>query len=235
MASLAGAVIGKIGGNVYSINSGIQLVRAYQPNVANPSTDTQVSNRGRFKLCSQLAAAVAPVLAISKKGLVSGRNQFIQQTMKITSENSGTATVPLTSLQLTKSSLNLPPITATRGEGQQVSIKLGTSAVPLNVVKVVYAAYSVSANLEMLLYQSAVASTPGVDGKFEISMNLDPTTRYVVYAYGITESETGALAKYGNYSVDNATWLANLMSTSSAAASGLGTTVTRSLQLDATN
>ena len=89
--SLHGAVVGKLASNVYSVNSGVQIVRAYQPNVSNPSTEMQVDTRSRFKLCSQLAAAVSTVLAIPKNGLVSARNQFVSQTMAITEQVEGVA------------------------------------------------------------------------------------------------------------------------------------------------
>lgn len=226
--SLHGAVIGKLASNVYSVNSGVQIVRAYQPNVANPSTEMQVETRSKFKLCSQLAAAVSPVLAIPKVGLVSARNQFVSKTMEIATQTEGVATVDLNEIQLTKSALYLPTINATRGEGSQVSLNLAGNATTNGVKRVLYAAFTETASGSLLLYNKMLVSEAGVGGDFEAQMNLVSSNKFIIYAYGIIEQTSGALAKYGNYSVDDASFIASLISSRTATASGLGTTATRS-------
>lgn len=229
--SLHGAVVGKLAGNVYSVNSGIQIVRAYQPNVSNPSTEMQVTTRSKFKLCSQLAAAVSPVLAIPKNGLVSARNQFVSQTMTLAQKTDDVASVNLINMQLTKSSLYLPTINATRGEGNQVTVNLAGNATANGVKKVLYAAFTETAAGSLVLYDKRLISVPGVGGDFEAKLNLVSSNKFIIYAYGILEQTSGALAKYGNYSVDDATFIASLISSRSATASGLGTTTTRSITL----
>ena len=229
--SLHGAVVGKLASNVYSVNSGVQIVRAYQPNVSNPSTEMQVDTRSRFKLCSQLAAAVSTVLAIPKNGLVSARNQFVSQTMAITEQVEGVASVDLNSIQLTKSALYLPTINATRGEGNQVALSLAGNATTNGVKKVLYAAFTETSTGSLLLYNKVLVSEAGTGGNFEASMNLVSSNKFIIYAYGIIEQTSGALAKYGNYSVDDATFIASLISSRSISSSGLGTTATRSVTL----
>lgn len=232
MTSLSGAVTGKLAGNVYSVSAGQQIVRAYQPNVANPSTELQVDNRTKFKLASQLAAAVSPVLAISKQGLVSGRNQFVSATMGAITFALGEASVHLNRLQLTKSSIQLPTLSVSRGEGNVVTVQLNVSPTSLGVTKVVYAMFKEESNNKLRLVSSSVVSTPGVDGRFAKEYSNAGAAQAIFYAYGIIEDENSILAKYDNYTVQGAEFIASLISTRSGASSGLKTTTTSCAILD---
>lgn len=226
MASLAGSVVGKIGGNVYSVSAGQQLVRSYQPNVANPQTELQVDNRTKFKLASQLAAAVSPVLAISKKGLVSGRNQFVSATMGAITFALGEATVHLNKLQLTNSSITLPSVQASRGQGGVVSVQLGTDVTIMGVTKVVYVRFVETSNNKLMLVGSQVVSVAGSGGDFPTEFTGVGSGQTIFYAYGIIESENSILAKYDNYQVAGAEFIATLISSRSGIASGIQTTTT---------
>lgn len=226
MTSLSGAVTGKLAGNVYSVNAGQQIVRAYQPNVANPSTELQVGNRTKFKLASQLAAAVSPVLAISKQGIISGRNQFVSATMRAIAFALGEATVLMNRIQLTKSTILLPSFTVSRGENNTAHAELGASALPLGVTKVVYSVFIESSGNKLQLLQSRVISEPGANGHFATDYDHIGNQQYIFYAYGIIEDENSILAKYDSYQVEGAEFLAKLLSSRSGAASGLKTTTT---------
>lgn len=226
MASLSGAVTGKLAGNVYSVSAGQQLVRAYQPNVANPSTELQVSNRTKFKLASQLAAAVSPVLAISRVGLVSGRNQFVSATMGAITEALGEATVHLNKLQLTKSSIQLPSLVVTRGQNNSVNAELAFNASYIGVTKVVYVIFSETSHNKLELVSSKVVSDPGANNHFATEYIGLGNQQYAFYAYGIIEDENSALAKYDSYQVEGAEFIASLISSRSALASGIKTTTT---------
>lgn len=61
---LNGALRGRQGNNVFSIQNGTQVVKAYQPVVANPRTPAQVSQRTKFALVGRMSSAT-PLLAIS--------------------------------------------------------------------------------------------------------------------------------------------------------------------------
>ena len=226
MASIAGSVVGKIGGNVYSVNSGQQIVRAYQPNVANPSTELQVTNRAKFKLASQLAATFSPVLAISKNGMVSGRNQFVSDTMNYISVEHGEASVQLSKLQLTKSSIMLTGMSITVGQDNHVSGSLLGDVTRLGVTKVIYARFAATSINKILLISTTVVSDPGVDGHFTAELGGTSNLPTFFYAYGIIEDENSILAKYEDYQVAGATQIASLISSRSSAASGLKTTTT---------
>lgn len=55
---LNGALRGKQGNNVFSIQNGTQIVKAYQPVVANPRTFLQVRQRSKFALAGKMSAIV---------------------------------------------------------------------------------------------------------------------------------------------------------------------------------
>lgn len=232
MTSLAGAVTGKLAGNVYSVSAGQQIVRAYQPNVANPSTELQVNNRTKFKLASQLAAAVSPVLAISKEGLVSGRNQFVSATMGAIAFALGEATVLLNRLQLTKGAVELPNFTVTRGESNVVTCSLYRGATSLGVSKVIYCCFIESAINKLELFTSTVVSEAGSDGHFTTELSGFGNGRFIFYAYGIIEDDSNILAKYEGYQITGATFIASLVSSRTREASGLKTTTTKCYVLD---
>ena len=69
VTSLQGKATGKVGSIVYSVSGGQMVAREYQPHVSNPSTVAQTNQRASFKLLSQVAAALAPVIVIPKEGL----------------------------------------------------------------------------------------------------------------------------------------------------------------------
>ena len=75
--SILGKMKGKIGNIVVSSVNGQVVGREYNPNVTNPNTLMQQNTRSKFKLASQLSAAMAPVIAIRKDGAKSTRNQFV--------------------------------------------------------------------------------------------------------------------------------------------------------------
>jgi hypothetical protein len=226
MTSLSGAVTGKLAGNVYSVSAGQQIVRAYQPNVANPQTQLQVENRTKFKLASQLASAVSPVLAISKQGLISGRNQFVSASMNAIAFALGEATILLNRTQLTKSSIQLPALSVTIGAGSAATINLDQSALPLGVTKVVYVMFKETTINKLELVDQRVVSEAGADGKFALEYGNLGSTPKMIYAYGIIEDENSLLAKYDDYQVEDATFIAKLVSSRSGVASGLKTTTT---------
>lgn len=233
MACISGAVVGKIGGNVFSVNSGQQIVRAYQPNVANPNTGLQVANRTKFKLASQLAAVFSPVLAIPKKGIVSGRNQFVSTSMSYITANEGedVANVQLSQLQLTKSLAVLPALTLTVGENQHIRGVIAAGGIGMGVTKVIFARFEAVTVNKLRLISTNVASSPLDDGTFTADLGSVSNHPSFVYAYGIIEGDSGILAKYQEYGVDDATSIATLVSSRTASASGLKTTTTRFAQI----
>lgn len=79
---LLGGYTGKLGTTVGSSWKGINVVRTYQPNVANPNSQAQQDQRSAFKQISQVASLLlGPIIKPfwdSKATKMSGYNAFIQ-------------------------------------------------------------------------------------------------------------------------------------------------------------
>lgn len=216
--------VGKIENIVVSQMGGVSIARAYQPNVSNPSTLPQVNQRARLKLASQLAAALAPVIAMAKNGLVSGRNQFISKNMPWISADSGVAQVSYENLQLTNGTIGLPSITITRGM-DNIKVKLSAPA-ESSVSQVVYILYHKNSENTLQLIGSKIQNVAGEDGLFQAQF-ADSTGDIVVFAYGMKALSGAASAKYGSYLVENASDIASLVGTRKLSAADFQFTKTR--------
>lgn len=109
---MAGKGTGRVGSMVYAVRKGEQIVRQYNPIVANPNTRPQVEQRAKFKLLSQLSAAVGST-GILFDNLVAGRsqrNEFTRRNMGLVSVAAGAdvATVDAASLELTSGAFPAP-------------------------------------------------------------------------------------------------------------------------------
>lgn len=216
--------VGKIDNLVVSQMGGVTVARAYQPSVKNPSTLLQVNQRARLKLASQLAAALAPVIAIAKQGLVSGRNQFISKNMPWISADSGVAQISYENLQLTNGTIGLPAISITR-DSDALMVKLAASA-NTSVSQVVYILYTKNSENTLQLIDSKIEKVAGDDGLFQ-TMFKAPKGDIVVFAYGMKALSGAASAKYGSYMVEDASDIASLVGTRKLSASDFQFTKTR--------
>lgn len=216
--------VGKIENIVVSQVGGYSIARAYQPNVSNPSTLPQVNQRARLKLASQLAAALAPVIAMAKQGLVSGRNQFIAKNMPWISADSGVAQVSYENLQLTNGTIGLPSVNVSRAS-DKITVKLSATA-ETSVSQVVYIVYHKNSENTLQLVGSKIQNVAGEDGLFQAQFD-DPSGDVVVFAYGMKALSGAASAKYGSYQVQNATDIASLVGTRKLSAADFQFTKTR--------
>lgn len=222
--------VGKIENIVVSQMGGVSIARAYQPNVKNPSTLPQVNQRARLKLASQLAAAMAPVIAMARQGLISGRNQFIAKNMPLITAEEGTAQVSFENLQVTNGAVALPAIVISK-DSDALIVKLAATA-ETAVSQVVYILYSISSDNTLQLVDSTIQKDAGSDGLFQ-SMFRAPAGKLVVYGYGMKEMSSSAGAKYGSYQVQNATDIASLVGTRKISASDFQFTKTSGKILNA--
>lgn len=216
--------VGKIENIVVSQMGGVSIARAYQPNVKNPSTLPQVNQRARLKLASQLAAALAPVIAMAKNGLVSGRNQFIAKNMPWISADSGVAQVSYENLQLTNGTIGLPGIIVSR-DSSNLLVRLSASA-ESSVSQVVYICYHKNSENALQLVGSKIQTVAGNNGNFETTF-VDPEGDVVVFAYGMKALSGAASTKYGSYMVENASDIASLVGSRKLSASDFQFTKTR--------
>lgn len=210
LAGLTGTGSGKLGSSVFSVTAGKQIVRQYQPVVTNPSTQTQVNNRARLKLISQLSAVMSDVIAIPRKGNVSSRNLFVSDNYHVTEAINGVATVDLSAIGLTRGGVQIPYVNAERVDTTSIDVALADKADQI-VDRVVYIMFYRNRSGELQLADSAVVETAGADGKFPYSFGYIAQD-VVVYAYGIFDKNNKATAKFSDYAVETGTQVASLIS-----------------------
>lgn len=80
MAKLAGGALGvrrgKVGAEVYSVTGGIQVVKQYQPVVANPNTDGQQLQRIKMMLIGKISKAITPDMLVGLGTRFNARSMF---------------------------------------------------------------------------------------------------------------------------------------------------------------
>lgn len=197
---IAGKGTGKVGSMVYAISGGEQIVRQYNPIVANPNTERQITQRSKFKLLTQLAAAIAPTLAFRKQGLVSARNQFIAKNYGAVAVRDGEATLSAQDLQITPSSTPLSAISGTNGDNNTVNVSLLTNSAEL-LNRVVYHAFTVDDANMIEHIGSAIADEPGADGKFAAVVPKGSSATLIL-AYGVKDNSAAATIKYAETYAD---------------------------------
>lgn len=206
LAGIAGKGRGRLGSMVYKSVNGEQIVSQYQPSVSNPNTTAQVNQRARFKLMSQVAAAVSGEIAIPKSGLTSSRNAFVKKNFALSSINEDAASINLEQLQFTAGNVAVPPVVAARGDGG-IIVALSAAA---DVSRVCYLVYRTNAQQQLQFVSSTIAETAGADGTFPATLAA-AEGELIVYAYGMRDTDAAASARYGNYNVQDGTALASLI------------------------
>lgn len=224
---LFGAMSGKLSDTVMSVRNGEQIVRKYQPIVANPKSEAQTAIRARLKLMSQLSAVMAPVIAIRREGPVSSRNLFSKYNFPATSFAEGAATVTLTAIKITRSVVNLPAVNAVR-ESATLTLSLAQGVTDLN--RVVYAAFSKQADGTLRYAGSTVVTDGGDDGRF-VGVLVVGTTAAVVYAYGIRDNTEAARVAFGNLQVLTAETVAKIIVTRTLIETDVTLTETQALEV----
>lgn len=188
---------GKVGNSVWAISGGEQIVRPYNPNVTNPNTDAQVAQRAKLKLMSQLAAAMSPVLAFKKQGLVSARNQFVSRNIGLcTYTEADGAKCEIMKLDITGGKLTLPDLVVGQ-EAAGIGAQLA-SAAPGNIKRVLYAAFQVDADGKLVYLTSQLVTEPIVNRTFPASFE-GLTGSVYIFAYGIADNDASVTMKFEDY------------------------------------
>lgn len=202
---------GKLGSSVFSVNGGEQIVRQYQSVVANPNTEAQVDQRAKMKLMSQVAAALAPIIAFRKAGLKSARNLFISKNFSSVTATEGEAEVNIPNLQITQGSIGLPAITGVR-DGGNLDVELQTIVFQSQCSRMVFCLVARADDGSLVVVDSKVENVPeaGID---TISFSNVPAGELFVFAYGIKDADSAATSNFGNYNVASAADVAKLVST----------------------
>ena len=225
MYGLFGSMKGKVADVVMSVRNGNQIVRKYQPMVYNPSTAGQVAARAKLKLISQLSASMGSVIAIPREGIVSPRNLFTKVNFPavsfIDSADPQVASVDLSAIKITKSSVYLPNLTATVADSN-ATIALASSSTDID--RMVYNIFTVTSTNELRRFTSVVVSEGPT---FSTTVAYNPALKYVVYAYGIRLNSDAARARFDNMTVGSATLVASLITSRVLTESDITLTETR--------
>lgn len=225
-----GMLTGKRGGNVYSRVGGVQISRAYNPTVANPNTAGQVNQRSKFKLASQLAANLAGVIVIRKKGLQSSRNLFVKRNIGSIIVNQGTSQITLDNVQLTDGVSALPQVTVSR-TAEALTVALAAAASP-EVSRVVYSVFQKNSEGSLQLAASAIEEVAGAGSVFSHDFALI-SGELVIYAYGIKDADASATAKFGNMMCESGVDIARLVAARQLNSADYSFTATRGATLAA--
>ena len=219
-----------MGSMVFATVAGKQIVRQYQPTVANPSTAGQVENRAKLKLASQLASSMSKDIAIKREGTKSSRNLFISQNYKNLLYSLGTASINLNAVQLTKSNKGISGFGADRSGGSVIAVALNNDSRDA-LDKVVYVAYTKEADGSLQALGDIVVETAGADGLFAGELPFTEKAT-VIYAYGVKALSDKANAAFGNMQTISSEKVAKLICSMSDVQSNLSVTKTAGLTLD---
>lgn len=226
VTSLYGKTTGKIGSIVFATSGGETIAREYNPHVANPNTQAQVDQRARMKLMSQLSAALSPVIAMTKDGLVSRRNKFVKRNFDNSYALNGIAQISYENVQLTEGSVGLPQVIVEAYNASTAGSYASLASEPsANISRVVYCIFEKSQENKLQYVQSVIGSVrrdenvPGAYFGVNLTgLSIDEsegeyvfTKEYVVYAYGMSDTSEKATARYGNLNVQSASDIATLV------------------------
>ena len=234
VTSLYGKTTGKIGSIVFSTSGGETIAREYNPHVANPNTQAQVNQRARMKLMSQLSAALSPVIAMQKEGLVSKRNKFVSKNFDACYALNGEAQITYENVQITEGNTSLPALIAEGGiDGNVMQIGVGIRTNPsAQINRVVYCLFRKTSEGKLEYVTSAINETrTGLSSYFEQAFMLLPIAEYVIFAYGMSDTSERATAEYGNLNVVTASDLARLIATRSISYQDYQFTQTRAVTI----
>lgn len=225
---LFGSMTGKLADVVMSVRNGEQIARKYQPVVFNPSTPAQVAQRAKLKLLSQLSAALAPIIAIKRRGSVSSRNLFTKRNFEFAGYAGNQADITLADVQLTDSVVPLAGFIVDRS-GDNMSIQLADS-MGVSIDRVVYVVLKKTSGQELLIAESKVVALSEGGDTFPTSMPK-VTGEIVVMAYGIRLNTEAARVSFGNMTTPTAQEVARLLVTMNNTDNAVTLTETRGLQM----
>lgn len=207
---------GKLGNMVVARVAGETIARDYNPNVANPNTNLQVGQRSRFKLASQVSAALADVIAIPRQGLKSARNLFVKKNFENFVKVGDNSAVNLPALQITAGSIAMDAFSVSRNESS-VYVEL-MNANTGNLSRVVYSLYKVDAKQQLSFVDSQVIERSSAEDVF--GAELTPTAgQILILGYGIADADASASAKYADYNVASGQDIAQLVAARSLSTS----------------
>lgn len=215
LTGITGTGTGKLGSSVFAVNSGVQIVRQYQPVVANPSTVAQVEQRAKLKLASQLARDLKQSIAIPRSGLVSSRNLFMKKNFDIITYSEGAASVNLDAIQLTNSNASFGSIdyVIVNEETNKVLIKLsGFSGEYFDGISVHVYRKNADNSLSFVKATDLSVENDFSTDTFTLN-NADQSVAAgdIIYIYAFSTNNVDAKAKYEDMVVNELSTIASLL------------------------
>lgn len=204
---MAGKGTGRVGSMVYAVRKGEQIVREYNPNVTNPNTRLQVVQRAKFKLLSQLTAA------IGNNGLFfdnvpagrSMRNEFTRRNMSLVSVAAGSdvATVDVSALSLTSGAFPAPSCDVEPNTGVcQIELPNPVFADVVGAVVVVLTQPQVGKVLGRSIRKMRTEGEEGMEVNIMVPPALYNRTTVLVWVYKFRDD--AARARYEQALMNNA-------------------------------
>lgn len=226
---LNGVLSGRQGNTVFAVRNGENIARKYQPIVSNPKSETQVANRARLKLISQLSAVMAPFIAMPREGSKSPRNLFVKKNFGSTTYSDSQADVNLVDVKLTNSVLSLPPVVTGERTAENIPVFLGvTGGAALDIDRVVYVAFVREADGSLRYAGSVISNEPSANNSWPAALPLFRSAG-VVYGYGVRFNSEDQRVAFGNMEIETAADVANLVVTRGTNAIAASLTETRAV------
>lgn len=216
---------GKLGNIVCSTVAGETIARDYNPDVTNPNTETQVEQRAKFKLMSQLSSIMAPVIAIPKEKSQSSRNLFVRKNMSATVFDGVQAAINLNRVQLTNGNTNIDTFGCDRSSHEHCSCYYSGFDL-VGMAGMVYCIFTKDDAGNLQLHDSAVVTENTESGDWGADLKYTDK-EIVLYAYALIGDGDKAKAAFGNLEAPTAESMAKLLVSSSVAASTIKTTKTK--------
>lgn len=216
---------GKLGNIVCSTVAGETIARDYNPEVSNPNTETQVAQRAKFKLMSQLSSVMAPVIAIPREKSQSSRNLFVKKNMPAAIFDEVEASINLNRVQLTDSNLGLETVGCDRSSGTKCICGLYGDK-PLGIKGAVYCIFTKDDAGNLSLHDSAVVTENDPSGRWIAELNYT-AAEIVVYGYALIGSEEAMSAAFGNMQAITAEKVAKVITSTGSKGDALRPTKTK--------
>ena len=216
---------GKLGNIVCSTVAGETIARDYNPEVANPNTESQVAQRAKFKLMSQLSSVMAPVIAIPKVKAQSSRNLFVKKNMPAVIFDDVEASINLNRVQLTDSNLGIGIVSCDRSSGTKCICGL-INQQPLGIKGAVYCIFTKDAAGNLSLFDSAVVTENDQSGEWRAELAYTDA-EIVVYGYALIGSEESMAAAFGNMQAITAEEVAKVITSTGAKGNAIRPTKTK--------
>lgn len=214
---------GKLAGSVFAVRYGDVIERAYNPIVANPSTPSQVAQRAKLKMMSQLSAVVSSAIAMPRVGAVSARNRFVKKNFSNATYQENIASVAMENIQLTDSIVALPELSASRTDTTRISVQLAQADAELDAVQ--YYVFLRTGDNE-IRYYSTRRENESQQGFFGCVLSV-PNQDVVIYAYGVRANSESGRAVFGDLTIPVSLTMAELMVSYSLGVSDITLTETK--------